>query len=227
MLGFGKFTRRSFALIRHGLFAIFLFIPCASSLAVSEAGPGKKIVYSHPAIDSAEELKGRALVEAIRAGGYVLYVRHTEAGVITSDCTKNNLTPAGEEDARQLGDALRDLRIPIGKVLSSQVCRVQDTARLLNAGPVVVTADLTNIELREGHDFHAGRMRRLAETPDAGKNTLLIGHMQGGNTFDQALHLDYGEMIVFRPDGKGRSAPIGRIRLDDWPDLVIAVRRQN
>jgi Histidine phosphatase superfamily (branch 1) len=167
-------------------------------------------------IDPAIELKGPALLAALRKGGYVLYLRHTETGTVTEQCTQSNLSPNGEEQARRLGASLRALKIPFGLVLSSDICRILDTARLLDLGPVVPTEDLRNRPKRPGHDFHSARGKRIGEMPAKGTNTLLVAHMQGGDRPEQSIFLEMGEIVVFQPDGKGGAAIVARVRMNEW-----------
>src|SRR3546814_17876605 len=48
-----------------------------------------------------------------------------------ADCaTQRNLSVAGAANSVQTGDYIRRLRIPIGDVLSSPMCRCSETARL-------------------------------------------------------------------------------------------------
>lgn len=77
--------------------------------------------------------------ELLRQGGNVLFIRHaaTEFGVGDPDnfrhddcATQRNLTDAGRADARRLGDLLRQRKVAIGEVRSSQWCRCLETARL-------------------------------------------------------------------------------------------------
>src|SRR5512143_2013384 len=86
------------------------------------------------------ELAGPALLAALRSGGYILYFRHASTDFGQSDeqmtgyedCAKQrNLTDAGRAEARAIGEALRDLRIPIGDVRASPFCRTMETARLM------------------------------------------------------------------------------------------------
>src|SRR5258705_12212151 len=72
--------------------------------------------------DARPLLAGRALVTALRAGGYVLYLRHTstdfgendERMTDYADCkSQRNLTDAGRTEARDIGAALRELQVPV------------------------------------------------------------------------------------------------------------------
>ena len=198
------------------VFANSAVIPAA---AATEGMIGE---YAYPPMDKVRQLSGKALVDALRAGGYVLYMRHTETGTVTPDCTASNLTPRGERDAARAGAALKALAIPLERIVSSPVCRVQDTARSLGLGLFEVSEDLANLALRHGFDFNNAREKLLITPPPNGKNVLLVSHTQGGNNFSQAISLDFGETIVFAPDGKGARSAVARVRVDQWAQLKEA-----
>src|SRR5215471_1783722 len=78
-----------------------------------------------------------ALWTLLRAGGQVIMLRHAGTigmfgdffGFRVEDCsTQRNLTEAGREQARKIGEAFRAREIPIARVLSSPWCRCLDTA---------------------------------------------------------------------------------------------------
>ena len=169
-----------------------------------------------PLIDPAKELKGALLVEALRKGGFVLYMRHTETGVVTEKCEQSNLSAIGEEHARNVGGALRDLKIPIGAVRSSLACRCADAARMLGLGTVEPTADLNPVAPQPSFDLGAARSKRLNELPPAGTNTVLVSHLHGSQKKEEWLHLQMGEIIVFRPDINARAVPVARVALAGW-----------
>ena len=76
--------------------------------------------------------------------GTVLLLRHALApgtgdppGFVLGDCsTQRNLSDAGREQARALGERLRQAGIVQARVYSSRWCRCLDTAELLDLGPV-------------------------------------------------------------------------------------------
>ena len=172
-----------------------------------------------PLIDPAKELKGALLVEALRKGGFVLYMRHAETGVVTEKCDQSNLSATGEVQARAVGAAVRELNIPVGMVRSSQPCRTGDSARLLGLGKVEITEDLNPVPPRPGFDIGAARARRLAEKPAAETNTVLVSHLHGSANKEEWLQLEMAEIIVFRPDGNGHTEPVARIRAAGWSAL--------
>ena len=180
---------------------------------------------SLPVVDPAKELKGAALVAALRKGGFVLYMRHSETGTVTEICDTTNLSAIGEENARNVGAALRELNIPIGAVRSSQPCRCVGTARLLDLGKVDITEDLNPSAPRPGFDIGAARSKRLAEIPATGTNTVLVSHLHGSRNKDEWLHLQIGEIIVFRPEASPRAEAVARIQVADWVALKKAMAK--
>ena len=172
-----------------------------------------------PIVDPAKELKGTALVEALRKGGFVLYMRHTEAGSPAEKCDENSLSVVGTENARIVGAALRELNIPIGAVHSSVPCRANVTACTLDVGKVEITEDLNPVAPREGFDIGAARTKRLNEMPTAGTNTVLVSHLHGSRKKEEWVHLQLGEIIVFRPDANANAEPVARIPVAGWAAL--------
>ena len=172
-----------------------------------------------PVIDPATALKGAALVAQLRAGGYVLYMRHGRQGGPQEEapCTRPNLVPDGAEQAKRVGDALHALKIPVAAVRASRFCRAIETARLLGFGEPEMTEDL-NFAIGDS-PLHAARRKRLAEAPPAGANFILVSHGHASANDADKLQLELAEIVVYRPDGRGASEPVARIRLEDWESL--------
>ena len=170
-----------------------------------------------PRIDPASRLEGPALVAALREGGYVLFMRHArQVNPQPEDCSPRNLSAEGQAEASKVGQALRALKIPIGAVRASPLCRASITARLMEVGAVEETENLMPSILP---DIQAGRGKLLAEAPRAGTNTLLLSHVQGGENEVDRVQYDYAEVIVYRPDGRGGAAPVARVKAQDWNAL--------
>lgn len=175
-----------------------------------------------PAIAAAVKLEGQALLQALRAGGLVLYVRHAKQGRPASGpCLGPGLTEEGVAQARKLGEALRTLAIPLGAVRASPTCRAIESVQAMSLGrEPEITDDLNPGALRkvDGVDRPA-RHFLFAEAPKPGTNTLLVAHVQGSANPAEAIAFELGEVIAYRPDGKGGSTPVARIRLEDWAAL--------
>ncbi len=135
----------------------------------------------------------------------------THAQVVPEAVTP--VAPVGEEQARAVGAAIRELKIPIGQLRSSQICRNRDSARRLGLGEYEISDDLNPVGMRKGFDVGPARMRQLIEMPPRGTNTLLVLHVHGSKNKAEWMHLELAEIIVYRPDRKGETKPMARIRL--------------
>jgi hypothetical protein len=184
------------------------------------------------------------LVQALRAGGYVLHWRHaaatvcqdqlqlgTAATTMAPDWWKScdaQCPPGGMATARQLdangvaeataiGQAFDLLGIVVGRVLSSEFCRNVTTAALMDFGPTIEPrAEITYFV----HD-EAGRCDDsyvlLGEVPVPGTNTALIGH--AGFSCPVLGALAWSEAAIFKPDGTGGSEFVTRVLWTAWADL--------
>ncbi len=170
--------------------------------------------------------RGDPLVRELRDGGHVLVIRHATADaeinrqeLLRSCLLQRNLTEAGRAQAREIGEAVRALRIPIGDVRSSPMCRTRDTARLA-FGRVTADRDLVSpgvIGTEADDERRADALLAMVEDlPAAGENTVLVTHT--GN-IGAALGEDTvaeGEALVY---GEGAEL-IGRVPVERWPEFV-------
>jgi phosphohistidine phosphatase SixA len=184
-------------------------------------------------VPAADELRGRALVDALRRGGYVLYFRHAATDFSQSDTdtrnlancrTQRNLNQRGRRDARAIGRAVQTLRVPVGTVLSSKYCRARQTA-LLAFGRAKTTIDLTGLPSAATQAESARRVRALrrmlARTPAARTNTVLVAHLF--NIQEAAnVSLDEGEAAVFLPSLPNRYRLVASIAPREWVQLAAS-----
>jgi Histidine phosphatase superfamily (branch 1) len=173
--------------------------------------------------DPTRALSGRALADALRKGGYVVYFRHTatdfsknDAGMKSyTDCANQRLlSPQGRADARALGERIRALKLPVGEVLASPYCRTMDTATL-----AMNRATPAN-EIRESEGgSYPGLKRLLASPVAAGTNRWVFGHGIPFRAVAGAPHLAEGEAAVIQPGGD-RWTVVARLTLADWRTLA-------
>lgn len=194
----------------------------AEAVSAEEKASAGSVLPRVPVVAPDNLLTGVALLGALRRGGFVLYLRHTETGEISEDCNKSNLTEAGRSQAKRIGNAIRTLRLPIDKIVSSDVCRVVETAKLMDVATVEINEDSRNGPKCPDHKFHEARNQLIATAPAPGMNRLLAGHMQVGLSPEDRLFLDMGEIIVFRPVAGNRPLPVARVRANEWDDLLRA-----
>jgi phosphohistidine phosphatase SixA len=188
-------------------------------LAVAGSGP-------------AQTLAGASLVEALQRGGYVIVMRHASSpmqlptkDIANADNTngERQLDEKGRTDATEMGKALRELKIPIGEILSSPTYRALETIRLAKFGEARTVPELgENGKSMQGttNDQAEWLRHRVTEFPKAA-NTLLVTHYPNLTAaFPQdAAGVTDGEALVFGPDGKGGATLVARVKIGDWPKL--------
>lgn len=168
------------------------------------------------------------LVEDLREGGYVLYFCHaaTEPGGLDGPETlghreaQRNLSEEGRAQAVAIGEAFRELRIPVGEVLSSPYFRARDTA-MLAFGRAEPTGELLGLRSDGGvrhRQREADLMRLLSTRPPAGSNTVLVGHASNAEEY-VGISLEEGEAAVVEPLGDGDFGFVARVSPEEWEDL--------
>jgi phosphohistidine phosphatase SixA len=180
-------------------------------------------------------LDGRALVAALRAGGYVLYFRHgitdhsiddTDRVNLTNCATQRPLSEAGRKQMRATGKAIKALGIRISAVFSSPFCRAKESARLAFGDAVTLVDDLG-----QGVDDDQATAKRraqalrkmLATLPGvAGTNTVITSHT--GNLQDAAgiWPEPEGVAIIFKPGGDGKFSFIATVLPAQWQTWMRA-----
>jgi broad specificity phosphatase PhoE len=201
-----------------------------AALAVCAMLVGILPAAAQPAVSAPPELKGAALVVALRGGGYVLYFRHAatdfgqndEKMTGYEDCaTQRNLIDKGRADARAIGASMRALGIPIGEVLASPFCRTMETAQLIFGRATASPAARGGPAQPESQDRYAA-LRELLVTPvPSGTNRVIVSH---GNPFRAIVggtYLAEGEAAVIKPLGKDFRV-VSRVPADEWHALESA-----
>ena len=176
----------------------------------------------------AKPMPGPALLSELRKGGYVIYFRHTSTDFSRDDVKSRSdddcdnqrpLTDKGREEARQIGAAFRELKLPVGKILASPRCRTMETALLAFGPPEKSPEARAGPASPAGEDRYAP-LRALLSTPvKPGANTVIASH---GNPFYAtagAPYLAEGEAAVVRPLGMDFEI-VARVKHDGWRALA-------
>lgn len=157
----------------------------------------------------------------LREGGCVVLMRHaqTEAGVgdppgfMLGQCrTQRNLSAAGREQARRVGERVRREGVAIASVRSSAWCRCVDTAQLA-FGTHAVWPALNSIFEGQGD---AEAQTREVLTAVAGlrapENWILVTHQVNISALTGAFTA-MGELLATRPDpaSPGRLKVLARL----------------
>jgi phosphohistidine phosphatase SixA len=172
-----------------------------------------------------------SVVERLREGGYVLYMRHASTDFSQNDAksrsyedceNQRNLTDKGRAEAREVAAQIKRLGIPIGTVLASPFCRTMDTARLA-FGKATPMNEVRGGPVRSEDPARYDALRTLLSTPiPKGSNLVIASH---GNPFHAVAgppYLAEGEIAVVQPQGGGRFEIVSRIRLEGWSSLRAA-----
>jgi len=209
-------------LIRNLVLGVSVALGIFASGATSASEPSS-------APDPAHALNSRPLLDALRKGGYTLYFRHTSTdfskldGAMRDyrDCANQRmLSDKGRDEARLIGRAIAELKIPVGEVLASPYCRTSETATLMFGR---ATAD-NAIREEAGNNYAA--LKRLLAKPvgAAGVNRAIVGHGTPFRAIAGPPHLAEGEAAVLKPLGE-RYVVVARITLGDWATLADATKK--
>lgn len=166
-----------------------------------------------PALAGPDFLPTSMALALLRAGGMNLYLRHAitdrtqlDTGRRGDRAGQRNLSAAGQAQALALGLAFRRLRLPVAEVLTSEVFRAQDTARLAFGEGVVIHPHLIADDYTQGDaGADARAVSALLGQPVQGGSRVLVGHivpmgMILGRGLSQA-EFPEGAFGIFRPRG--------------------------
>lgn len=173
------------------------------------------------------------LLEQVRQGGFVLYMRHgpTDSSrsdrlpeIDLSDCaTQRPLTENGRRVAAYVGEQIRRARLPLGDAYASPMCRTRETAEaafrrvfIFDEG-LLYTANLTDVQKRP----KIALTRKLLSMPVAsGTNRIIVAH--GPNLVDVMDYFVQPEaaLVIVRPLGENGFEYVATIAPDEWPALL-------
>lgn len=205
-----------------------LVLACAAAPALA---PAQEAVPAPAAGRSALPVKpiaGAQLLAELRKGGYVIYFRHASTDFSRDDSRAKSdddcdnqrpLTDQGRSEARSIGAAFKELRIPVGRVLASPRCRTLETAMLAFGRAEKASAARGGSASPGNKDRYAPLRKLLSTPPKPGANRVIASH---GNPFYAvagAPYLAEGEAAVVRPLGKDFEI-VARVRHDAWLALA-------
>jgi broad specificity phosphatase PhoE len=185
-----------------------------------------------------EKVQDKDLARALRAGDFVIVVRHgatfpdqadTDPFNFDNIAAQRNLNDKGKALAKAFGDALREAGVPVGKVYTSKYNRAYETAVIAGFQDIEKTTDLTEgglvVSPNENNRRAAAFRKMLATAPNARTNTILITHQPnivaalGKDWFD----VKEGEASIFRPANGGYTL-VARVQMDEWPRIAAAAK---
>jgi phosphohistidine phosphatase SixA len=196
----------------HRRLALYL-ATCAAFLLLPGAGPG----WAAPA--RADEA---AVLQALRAGGVAVLLRHTQTtpgvgdppGWRLEDCaSQRNLDAAGQAHARRVGEWFARHGLVPTVVRSSPWCRTRETATLAFGRTQdwpALSNRFGNPDPRNGSD----EVRAYIAGLKPGELSMLVSHGSSINAF-VGEYLGMGEAVVVRArraaDGSVATTVVGRL----------------
>jgi len=172
----------------------------------------------------------QVLIEDIKKGGHVIYMRHgitdikgkirNKTVIDLAKCdTQRNLSNQGRGQVKRIGAIIKSLQIPIGEVKSSPYCRTKDTAK----------AVFGEFSIDEMLAFSISKARKESEILGSHlKNAIFQSHTQNSNAVfvGHTANLKDGLGVWPKPEGvvvifKVENDKIvyrGMIKPTDWPN---------
>lgn len=183
------------------------------SLKKLQIGFALALVAVHAYADEA------TLWQAMRKPGHVVLIRHSTAPGTgdpsqfkIDDCaTQRNLSEAGREEARRIGERFRHNGIRRAEVHSSRWCRCIDTARLLGLGPVEALPLLDSFFARPERGQDQTRRLLLWLQQHAKTETLVLVTHQVNITTLTGLYPAPGDIVVVAVSSSGSIRVAGTI----------------
>lgn len=171
-------------------------------------------------------------IRQLRAGGFVLYMRHgpTDTSrpdrvprVDLNDCSSQRpLSEAGRTLSARVGAAIKKAAIPVGEVLASPMCRTKATAEAAfgryEVDPYLMYT--SNLTAKEKEPRIANTRRLLSKPVAPGTNRVIVAHAP--NLMDVMGYFPKPEalVVVFRPLGDLGFEYVATIFPDQWSELV-------
>ncbi len=182
----------------------------------------------------AQSLSGELLVKALQKGGYIIVMRHTSSPRDVPDkqaANPDNVKPErqldteGRASAAVMGKALRELKIPIGEVLSSPTYRALETVRYAQFGSAEIHEELgdNGRSMEGGTAAQAAWLRKRVNQFPKGSNTIIVTHLPNlTSAFPQwASGMNDGEALILGPDGRGAATLVARVKVDEWARMKL------
>lgn len=200
-----------------GLFFLILLSTC-SQIAHADV---KHSVVKNP----------HELIEALKSGGYIIYMRHgittrknknrNKQPIDLTRCeTQRNLTEEGRTQVAHIGAVIKSLNIPIGKVKSSPYCRTKDTAKAVFGEYEVDDLLAYSMAKLEKESAMLGKYLHdsILAAKDTENNTVFVGHTANLKDGLGIWPKPEGVVVIFKVE-QGKVVFKGMIKPEDWPTL--------
>ncbi|MGH3932098.1 MAG: histidine phosphatase family protein [Pseudonocardiaceae bacterium] len=218
------------ALAVLGIVGTLAMTACAGATSTSTESAGT----ARPGESSVPE--GNGLLAQLRGGGVIVVIRHAAtdrsqpdadertgpgAGPVDfDDCsTQRNLTDEGRADARTIGEAFRELGIPVGTVWTSPYCRSRETAELaFGRAEVIDGLERLYPQRDEAAELRLNQLIREQAPGPGDPNMVISGHGVYPGVLAPAVTIGEGEAALYAVRGND-VVLLGQVAPDEWADL--------
>lgn len=128
--------------------------------------------------------------------------------------TQRNLNDAGRQEARRLGQAIREQGVELTAIYSSQWCRCLHTAEELQLGMVQELPALNSFfQGRGSSSAQTNALRKHITALSPNEKVLYVTH-QVNTTALTGVYPDSGQIVLFRLGNNGEIEVLGKINSD-------------
>lgn len=180
-----------------------------------------------------EKLAGPELLDEVRQGGFVLFMRHGNTDnrrpdavpIDLNNCdTQRVLSDEGRAVSAAVGKAIRAARLPIGEIFHSPLCRARDSAELaFPKQPLKEERNLlstTNQTTAEKQPVLATTRHLLSQPVPRGVNRVVVAHAPNMADLIGYFVKPEGTVVVIRPLGDQRFEYVASIHPAMWAKLA-------
>lgn len=173
-----------------------------------------------------------ALLQSLRKGGYVLYMRHgntnndlpDQPNLKLDDCaTQRPLNDEGRAVVTRVGQTIAKARLPVGDVWVSPMCRAKESAQLAFGDKAQVdnllmyTALMTTVQKQP---ILANTRRLLSEPVAPGTNRVVVAHAPNLADLMGFFVKPEGTVVVISPLGDRQFRYVASIHPQHWGNLL-------
>ncbi len=170
-------------------------------------------------LNASDDTNSKELLSRLMDGDHFALLRHALApgtgdplNFDVNDCaTQRNLDAIGVQQARDIGDTLRQVGIGEARVYSSQWCRCMDTAREMTLGPVTELPVLNSFfRHRENADAQTTGLKEWINRQPLQQAVILVTH-QVNITALTGVYPSSGELVIIRRTPESTLEVIGTL----------------
>ncbi|UQB41913.1 histidine phosphatase family protein [Thiomicrospira microaerophila] len=171
------------------------------------------------------------LIDALRQGGFVIYMRHgktdtkqpDQVPIDLNDCaTQRPLSAEGLVELEMIARHFKQLNLPYQAVLTSPLCRAKQTAEIVFNPPLTIDMNLqytAALTTQQKQPIIQRTLELLSEPVVGNTNRVLVAH--GPNLVEVMQYFPpEGSLVFFRPLASEGFEYLATLSPNDWPVVI-------